>query len=168
MSQPSMAAMQDLQRRVQVGVENLVNSVEKSFLRSKQREAFLCAANCCTRTEDSSMLVQNCVDNCQQPALNAQVILVFSKNLYTLKDWASFAYHFQKFLQNEIEDLQNRFQRGVSQCQDKVKDRYGAMDNFDQIAASRDMEQCVLQVGNELLNGLPKVEQRIQKHMKNL
>ena len=85
MSQSSVnMAMQDLQRRVQVGVETLVSNVEKSFLRSKQREAFLCAANCCTRTDDSSVIVQNCVDNCQQPTLNAQVNC--NKSIYSFNN----------------------------------------------------------------------------------
>ncbi|XP_075241811.1 protein FAM136A-like [Convolutriloba macropyga] len=132
-----------LQRKMQSAVEDMMNRIDKIALRSMQRSAFLCAADCCSNVNDSSISAQNCVDRCQQPVISSQ-----------------------RVVETEINDLQSRLARAAAQCQDRVKDKYSLTDNSNQSAAIRDMEQCMTSAANDILNNLPNIEKRILHNLK--
>lgn len=61
-----------------------------------------CAAKCCDNTSVSLESVQRCVENCGNSLTKAQ-----------------------GYVQKELENLQNRLQRCVMDCNDTVKDKMG-------------------------------------------
>merc|ERR1712226_782278 len=132
-----------LQRKMQSAVEDMMSRIDRLKLRNMQRSAFLCAADCCKDVKDSSMAAQNCVERCQQPVVDSQ-----------------------RVIESEITDLQNRLARAAAQCQDQVKDKYSFSKDVDKAAATRDMEQCVSSAVNDMFTNLPKVEQRILNNLK--
>lgn len=62
-----------------------------------------CAAKCCDDRNVSLESVQRCIESCSGPLNNSQA-----------------------YVQKELEGLQNRLQRCVMDCNDKIKDQMGA------------------------------------------
>lgn len=62
-----------------------------------------CAARCCDDRNVSLERVQQCVENCSKPLNKSQA-----------------------YIQHELEGFQNRLQRCVMDCNDKIKDMMGA------------------------------------------
>nr|XP_053657473.1 protein FAM136A-like isoform X2 [Cherax quadricarinatus] len=63
----------------------------------------LCAAVCCEKTENSVDQVHRCIESCSTPLTQAQ-----------------------SFVQNELSQFQERLQRCVMTCQDRVRDQVTA------------------------------------------
>ena len=63
---------EQFQRKIQTSVEAMLGRIDRSYLRSMQRSAFLCSAKCCDE-KSSTESVQSCVDRCQDPIMNSQV-----------------------------------------------------------------------------------------------
>ncbi|XP_018011563.1 protein FAM136A isoform X1 [Hyalella azteca] len=91
------------QIRIQESMTSLVDDLDKSFLRGMQRTMHLCAAECCEKKEASVDQVHRCIESCSTPLHQAQT-----------------------FVQNELAQFQERLQRCVLVCQDRVKDRVTA------------------------------------------
>ena len=56
---------EEAQERVQTGIKNFVNDVDKSHLRPMEKKMHLCAADCCSDPKASIDEVHRCVERCQ-------------------------------------------------------------------------------------------------------
>ncbi|KAK9696523.1 Eukaryotic protein of unknown function (DUF842) [Popillia japonica] len=89
-------------QRVEQEMTKMVNELDKEYLRRMQADMHRCAAKCCDNTSVSLESVQRCVENCGNSLTKAQ-----------------------GYVQKELENLQNRLQRCVMDCNDTVKDKMG-------------------------------------------
>ena len=60
-----MTMAEQAQERVQTGIKNFVNDVDKSHLRPMEKKMHLCAADCCSDPKASIDEVHRCVERCQ-------------------------------------------------------------------------------------------------------
>ena len=93
---------------------------------------FRCSANCCDNRSSSQAELSRCLEACSIPAMKAD-----------------------KFMQEQIQDIQNRFQRCAMSCADKIKDKSGVSGDMSQQQNRAEMEACVGQCGDQMLNTLP-------------
>ncbi|CAF99306.1 unnamed protein product, partial [Tetraodon nigroviridis] len=60
------------QARMQNVVEEMVQSLERDYIRKMQGRMFSCSADCCSRPSDSMSQVHQCIDRCHTPLAQAQ------------------------------------------------------------------------------------------------
>ncbi|KAL7645790.1 UNVERIFIED_CONTAM: hypothetical protein RMT77_002686 [Armadillidium vulgare] len=129
------------QFRIQEAMTSLVNEIDKSILRSMQRSMHLCAAKCCENEEASVDNVHKCIENCSTPLSQAQ-----------------------NFIQTELSQFQERLQRCVMVCQDKVKDKVTVSTTESEAGVyKREFEDCAMQCVDEHISLLPSIRKRITK-----
>ncbi|KAB7507462.1 hypothetical protein Anas_02093 [Armadillidium nasatum] len=129
------------QSRIQEAMTSLVNEIDKSILRSMQRSMHLCAAKCCENEEASVNNVHKCIENCSTPLSQAQ-----------------------NFIQTELSQFQERLQRCVMVCQDKVKDKVTVSTTEVEAGVyKREFEDCAMQCVDEHISLLPSIRKRITK-----
>ncbi|CAG0922144.1 unnamed protein product [Notodromas monacha] len=87
------------QIRVQDAVTQMINDLDKLTLRRMQGDMHRCAARCCDDRESHLEAIHRCIENCAIPLNKAQTKV-----------------------QGEMQQFQNRLQRCVLTCQDKVQD----------------------------------------------
>lgn len=97
-------------QRVEQEMTNMVNEIDRQYLRRMQAEMHRCAAKCCDNKEMTLEQVQRCVEGCSVPINNAQ-----------------------NYVQKELESLQSRLQRCVMDCNDSIKDQMGPNPSDDQV-----------------------------------
>ncbi|XP_071516190.1 protein FAM136A isoform X1 [Panulirus ornatus] len=95
--------VEQAQFRIQEAMTALVDDLDKTYLRGMQRAMHICAAECCEKKENSVDQVHRCIENCSTPLTQAQT-----------------------FVQNELSQFQERLQRCVMVCQDRVRDQVTA------------------------------------------
>ena len=101
----------------------------------------LCAASCCQDSTASMNSVHACVENCTR-AVNVA----------------------QNFVQNEMGQFQERLQRGVLLCQDKIKEKVGPSPTEGDMKRYRaEFESCAVDCVNYHINQLPNLMQKIKK-----
>ncbi|KAK8381970.1 hypothetical protein O3P69_015167 [Scylla paramamosain] len=127
------------QHRIQEAMTSLVDDLDKTYLRGMQRTMHLCAASCCEKKESSVDQVHRCIENCSTPLTQAQ-----------------------SFVQNELSQFQERLQRCVMVCQDRVKDHVHADATETQVSAYKaEFEGCAMQCVDEHIQLMPSVKKRI-------
>ncbi|XP_050738211.1 protein FAM136A-like isoform X2 [Eriocheir sinensis] len=127
------------QHRIQEAMTALVDDLDKTYLRGMQRTMHLCAASCCEKKENSVDQVHRCIENCSTPLTQAQ-----------------------SFVQNELSQFQERLQRCVMVCQDRVKDHVHADATEAQVSAYKaEFEGCAMQCVDEHIQLMPSVKKRI-------
>ncbi|XP_033212168.1 protein FAM136A isoform X2 [Belonocnema kinseyi] len=94
--------VEEQRRRVEGEITRVVEEIDKSFLRKMQADMHRCAATCYDNESYSVHRVANCVENCGSALNNAQ-----------------------QYITEEIERVQNRLQRCVMDCNDRVRDKMG-------------------------------------------
>ena len=108
----------------------------------KKGEMFRCSAHCCDDTSTSSNDMQRCLERCAAPAMKAD-----------------------KFMQEQMQDIQERFQRCAMSCADKIKDQAGS---YGDLSASNPknreaMEACVVKCGDEMIKVLPSMTKKMRE-----
>ncbi|KAG0713193.1 Protein FAM136A [Chionoecetes opilio] len=154
------------QHRIQEAMTALVDDLDKTFLRGMQRTMHLCAASCCEKKECSVDQVHRCIEGCSTPLTQAQ-----------------------SFVQNELSQFQERLQRCVMVCQDRVKEhvhadatetqepqrhsslsfantagsvfRQAALGQNGVSAYKAEFEGCAMQCVDEHIHLMPSVKKRI-------
>ena len=122
-------------------LQDEISVFDKEYLRSIQGDMFRCSANCCDNKSVSQGELQRCLEKCSVPAMKAD-----------------------KFMQEQIQDIQDRFQRCAMSCADKVKDRAGfGADASTQEKSRAEMEACVGKCGDEMLKTLPQFTKRMKE-----
>merc|ERR1719468_628379 len=97
---------------------------------------FRCSANCCDNQSLSQTDMQRCLETCSAPAQKAD-----------------------QYMQGEMQDMQDRFQRCAMACADKEKDQGLNSSQLNKAA----METCVAECGDEMLKLLPTYTTRMKQ-----
>lgn len=128
------------QARVQEAVNNLVDELDKSKLRKLQGDMHRCAAACCDRGDSTLEQVHRCIEDCSSRVSSAQNVI-----------------------QSELNNFQERLQRCVLQCQDKVRDQILPTTTENQAKAFRgDYERCVVQCADDHVDLVPGLLKRMK------
>ncbi|KAG5669064.1 hypothetical protein PVAND_016964 [Polypedilum vanderplanki] len=137
-----MSTINQQRQRVEQEITSLVDNLDKSYMRKMQGQMHECAAKCCQDTESSMDVIQQCVERCSKPVNKAQ-----------------------RYVQSELERLQNRLQRCVMDCNDSVKDKIPPNPNEEQIAKfTAEFERCAIKCVDNSMDTLPG----LFKAMKNV
>ena len=106
-----------------------------------QRSMHLCAAECCSDSKASMTSVHACVEHCTRDVNTAQ-----------------------NYVQNEMGQFQERLQRGVLLCQDKIKEKVGPSPTEADMKRYRaEFETCAIDCVNHHISQLPSLMQKIKK-----
>ncbi|MCL4140110.1 UNVERIFIED_CONTAM: hypothetical protein GTU68_036858 [Idotea baltica] len=125
------------QSRIQGAMTSLVDELDRSFLRGMQKSMHLCASKCCDNQEASVDSVHRCIENCSTPLIQAQ-----------------------KFIQNELSQFQERLQRCVMVCQDKVKDKVTATTSESQVSIyKQNLKACAMECVDERISKTMPIRQ---------
>jgi len=120
-------------------IQDEISVFDREYLRKIQGDMFRCSAHCCDNKDSSQQEIQRCLDKCSGPALKAD-----------------------KFMQEQMQEMQDRFQRCAMSCADKVKDRARSGESTSE-RSRVEMETCVAKCGEEMMNLLPTFTKRIRE-----
>jgi hypothetical protein len=90
---------QDLQKRLQTAVDNMINDFSLRRLRPMQKQAYICSAECFDNPTMNEERIQMCLNTCTGNVRNTQ-----------------------NAMQNEMNNFQNKLTRCVQVCQDEAND----------------------------------------------
>nr|CAI5855923.1 unnamed protein product [Callosobruchus analis] len=94
--------VEEQRQRVEQEMTKVINELDVDYLRKMQAAMHKCAAACCENSSASLENVQRCVENCSVKLT-----------------WA------QNYVQRELEQLQNKLQRCVMDCNDEIRVKMG-------------------------------------------
>lgn len=97
----------------------MLNEVDRVHLRSLERDMHLCASKCCESQTATIDDVQDCVRECQTPAIKAGKFV----QVGTLSKQKSSMFTSNISFQDEVERFHGFLSRCILQCQDDIKDK---------------------------------------------
>uniref|UniRef100_A0A914PRA7 Protein FAM136A n=1 Tax=Panagrolaimus davidi TaxID=227884 RepID=A0A914PRA7_9BILA len=136
--------MEETQRRVKDAVDDLIDDLDRKFLREKQRKAFLCSAKCCEST-GSRATIEKCVDSCNKSMQKSHTLL-----------------------ETELSALQQQMSRCAMGCYDKQmgpdpsKYSEAQMHQFNE-----KIDSCVSRCADDHISVLPKIKSRLSNSLKD-
>ncbi|KAF0308304.1 Protein FAM136A [Amphibalanus amphitrite] len=131
------------QERVQTSMTSMVDDIDKSYLRKMQGDMHRCAARCCDDPSSSIDKVHGCIEQCSIPLQKAQ-----------------------HFVQTQMSDIQERLQRCVMQCQDKIKDKVGPNTTEAEVQGYKvEFEECAVKCVDDSIATFPNHARRIKDHL---
>lgn len=137
--------VEEQRRRVEENMNNMVEEIDKSYLRKMQGDMHRCAATCCDNEVYSVQKVHNCIENCSTSLNKAQ-----------------------QYIQKEFERSQNRLQRCILDCNDKIKDQMGPNPTQKEVDRySDDFEKCATKCVDNYCEVLPSLEKTMKKVLSN-
>ncbi|KAH7722623.1 hypothetical protein AAVH_09874 [Aphelenchoides avenae] len=140
--------MEQTQKRMKASVDELIDEVDKKYLRDIQRKMFLCSANCCEDKRSGRDQVENCVDRCNAGMKRAQSLL-----------------------ENELGNLQTQLSRCSMTCYDKLMQQMGPDPNkyseSQMMAFNEKLDKCVAVCADDHIKLLPKIKDRIVASLKD-
>ncbi|CAI5446213.1 unnamed protein product [Caenorhabditis angaria] len=92
--------MEATQMKVKMAVDEMINDLDKNYLRDMQKNMFLCSARCCENKNSTRDAVEGCVDKCNDGMKKAQINL-----------------------EKELGGLQDQLSRCAMTCYDKLNHR---------------------------------------------
>jgi len=108
-----------------------------------QGDMHRCASRCCDDSSSSIDKVHGCIEQCSVPLQKAQ-----------------------HYVQTQMSDIQERLQRCVMQCQDKIKDKVGPDTTEGEVQAYKaQFEECAIKCVDDSINTLPDHTQRIKDRL---
>jgi hypothetical protein len=110
-----MMDAESIQRKMNDGVESMLERLSKSTLRPLQKDTYLRMAACFDSTTASDRQIQNCIQNSSAGFNQAQ-----------------------KVIESRMKDWEQRFERCVMVCQDEIKDKF--KDSSPSPSIQREME----------------------------
>ncbi|KAK7477072.1 hypothetical protein BaRGS_00031658 [Batillaria attramentaria] len=135
--------MDGAQARVQKAVNSMVSSLDKDSLRKLQADMYRCSTKCCEDKITSLEEVQQCIDSCSTRVNNAQ-----------------------NYIQSEIQMFQNRLQRCVLSCEDKIRDKISSTTNEGDMAKFRkEVEACAVKCADEHVNVIPQITKKMLNNL---
>ncbi|CAK9817374.1 Protein FAM136A [Anthophora quadrimaculata] len=133
--------VEEQQKRVEEHTNKMLEEIDKS-MRKMKGGAYRCAADCCDNEMYTIQKIQKCVQNCNSSLDQAQ-----------------------DYIKDEIERVQNRLQRCVMDCSDRIKDAAGPNPTQRDLEKYSDQfEKCITKCADNYCNMLPNLE----KTMKNV
>ncbi|XP_057320567.1 protein FAM136A-like [Microplitis mediator] len=128
-------------RRVEEKMSLIIESMDKFYLRKMQGDMHRCAASCCDNDTYSLQKVQSCVQNCGEPLSKAQ-----------------------QYVQSEFERTQNRLQRCIMECNDRIIDKAGPNPTQDKVnQLNDDFEKCATKCVDSYCDLLPALEKSMKQ-----
>ncbi|CAH1364580.1 hypothetical protein MTP99_000948 [Tenebrio molitor] len=130
-------------QRIEQEMTKMVNELDLEYLRKMQAEMHRCAARCCDNREISLESVQKCVENCASPLNYAQ-----------------------NYVQKELEQLQNKLQRCVMDCNDDIRVKMGPNPTEAEISKFTSLfENCAKNCVDKQLSFMPSLLKRIKSEL---
>jgi len=131
--------VENAQNKIQEAMTKLVDDLDRTYLRNMQRSMHLCAADCCSKSETSVDATHRCIENCSTPLTQAQT-----------------------YVQNELSQFQERLQRCVMVCQDRVRDQVTNNTSETQVNQYKaEFEVCAMQCVDDHIGLMPSIKRRI-------
>ena len=124
---------QQLQAKLQAKTEEMVQEIDTKHLRPLRKQGYLDMAKCCDAPLGREAF-QACLQRAQVPQQAAE-----------------------QFVQNELQEFQERLQRTAMACQDEVRDR--GVTNPDRATAQ--FERCISREFEKHIQRLPQMQKRI-------
>ncbi|XP_046746370.1 protein FAM136A-like [Diprion similis] len=133
--------VEEQRRRVEDKMTNMIEDIDKTYLRRMQGDMHRCAARCCDNETYSMQKVHNCVENCSTPLNKAQ-----------------------NYVQGELERVQTRLQRCVMECNDSIKDQMSPNPTQDEVNRFSDsFEKCATKCVDVYCDLLPSLEKTMKR-----
>ncbi|GLH00112.1 hypothetical protein R5R35_014439 [Gryllus longicercus] len=127
--------------RVEEAMTKMLNEIDVSHLRKMQAKMHRCAAVCCDSETKSVEEVHRCVERCSAPLNGAH-----------------------KFVQEELNHFQDRLQRCVMQCNDKIRDKMTPNPSEDEVAKyTKEFETCATQCVNTHIGLVPGLLKKMRQ-----
>ncbi|PAV75453.1 hypothetical protein WR25_23849, partial [Diploscapter pachys] len=96
------SSMEQTQMKVKMAVDEMMDEIDKKYLREMQRSMFACSAKCCEDKKTTRDAVESCVERCNNPMKSAQIVL-----------------------EREMTQLQDQLSRCAMTCYDKLLQQHG-------------------------------------------
>ncbi|GAB6023183.1 hypothetical protein CHUAL_008008 [Chamberlinius hualienensis] len=129
------------QTRVQKAVNELVNELDRTHLRKVQGDMHRCAANCCDNGNFTLEQVHRCIEDCSKDITSAQ-----------------------NFVQEELNNYQNRLQRCVISCQDSIRDKIVPSTTDEEMNKHKaNFEKCVIKCADTHVDLIPGLLVRMRE-----
>ncbi|XP_023017498.1 protein FAM136A [Leptinotarsa decemlineata] len=127
-------------QRIEQEMTKMINDLDMEYLRKMQADMHRCAAACCDNKEVSLERVQRCVENCSSKI-----------------NWA------QSYVQTELENLQNKLQRCVMDCNDDVRVKMGPNPSESEVDKFTTLfETCATKCVDKQLEYMPSLLKRMK------
>lgn len=138
--------LRPLSYRVQTEATKIFTDLDKDVLRKMQGDMHRCSANCCENKTASIDDVQRCIESCAGPLTRAQT-----------------------YMQQEVENFQERLNRCAMDCQDKVRDKLTAdISETQKLQLRQEMEACVKKCADEHIRKLPELHKKLKTNISSM
>uniref|UniRef100_A0A1I7SUA1 Protein FAM136A n=1 Tax=Bursaphelenchus xylophilus TaxID=6326 RepID=A0A1I7SUA1_BURXY len=138
--------MESTQERVRTSVDQLVDELDKKYLRDIQRKMFLCSSKCCENKNVSRDRLDTCIEKCNRGTEKAQ-----------------------DAIDKELGLLQQNLTACLPSCHDRVVQKLGLdlekVDERQLKQFKQHLYDCVDKCSNEQLKTLPQIRDRILKSL---
>ncbi|CAH1117232.1 unnamed protein product [Phaedon cochleariae] len=127
-------------QRIEQEMTKMINELDLEYLRKMQADMHRCAARCCDNRDVSLERVQSCVENCSVKI-----------------NWA------QSYVQGELQQLQNKLQRCVMDCNDDVRVKMGPNPNESEVERfTAIFEKCATKCVDKQIEYVPSLLKRMK------
>ncbi|KAJ8929499.1 hypothetical protein NQ314_017808 [Rhamnusium bicolor] len=127
-------------QRIEQEMTKMINELDIEYLRKMQADMHRCAAQCCENKEVSLERVQRCVENCSVKL-----------------NWA------QSYVQKELEQLQNKLQRCVMDCNDDIRVKMGPNPSESDIDKFTTLfENCAKRCVDKQIDYMPSLLKKVK------
>ncbi|XP_033251677.1 protein FAM136A-like [Drosophila miranda] len=128
-------------KRLEVALSDMIEDMYRTHLRRMQSKMHRCAARCCDDEHGTLESVQNCIEKCAGPLMDAQ-----------------------DYLQHELGQFQNRLQNCVKDCNSDVRSRLPNNPNDKDMSRSQHLfEHCTGNCVDKYINLLPGLLKSIRQ-----
>ncbi|KAL1285585.1 Uncharacterized protein T4B_8780 [Trichinella pseudospiralis] len=137
-----------IQKKIQDATDEMLDSLDREYLRKLQKQMYLCSSDCCDDGKASMESMQHCVTQCAR-----RVHMV------------------QQYMTNELQNFQDRLNRCSMQCKDAVEDKLNSKSKNEtksMIAMEKMFNECVSKCAEDHVNLLPGIKRRAADYIKSL
>ncbi|CAG0895725.1 unnamed protein product [Cyprideis torosa] len=128
-----MSSAVEAQERVQRDVKAAVNELDQYKMRRLQGDMHRCAAACCDDKSGDMEYTHRCIEECSRPMVAAQ-----------------------EYVQREMQQLQDRLQRCMMDCEDGVRDKIRPDTKDTEVEVfKQSFEKCAVSCVDKTLSTLP-------------
>lgn len=133
--------VEEQRKRIENEMSKVVEELDRNYLRTMQGDMHRCAATCCDNKTLTMQSLNRCVENCGTTVNKAQ-----------------------NYVQGELTRVQNRLQRCVMDCNDKLRDKLGPNPTQNEINKTTDeFETCATKCVDNYCDLLPALESSMKK-----
>ncbi|CEO96177.1 Protein FAM136A [Plasmodiophora brassicae] len=140
------AQAQQEQAVLQRAVDGMIKTLDREHLRPLQKGAYMCMAECLDNVALEGQSLQACMQSC-------------TNRMDKMKH----------VVEQEMDDFQQRVQRGLLTCNDEGKDRLGTRTDPESVAkAQKFVDECAAKSLRSHMAVLDAIQQRIQNSASQL